>query len=375
MKAKSILLYMLPIAFLAILYLPLINGGLNIWQFERKNENRVYRDSVEVDLNHLDAFPNDFDTYFADNISFRTPLLDAFHNIKFSYFKISPHPDRMFVGYDNWCFLSTDEKKIYSGELDFSLNDLEKLKIEWTRRKHFLDSLKIPFYWLISPCKHNVYDNKIPFNILKSDTSRTRKIIQHLKPVLNDQIIDPTQTFIENRENTDLFYRLDNHWNYEGGHLASKILHDRINQDFGSHTAQFPEITWKDSVRTIGIHLSLIGIDGLGDPFKYPLIQNETATEAPKFNFPPTPGFAYPWEYEFRFIKKEPIKNGLRVLFIRDSFSGQMMPFTKEMFNETLYIFDAWQYLLNEDIILKYKPDLVVFQGLETHIKAIIKDK
>ena len=52
-----------------------------------------------------------------------------------------------------------------------------------------------------------------------------------------------------------------------------------------------------------------------------------------------------------------------------------MMPFTKEMFNETLYIFDAWQYLLNEDIILKYKPDLVVFQGLETHIKAIIKDK
>ena len=83
MKAKSILLYMLPIAFLAILYLPLINGGLNIWQFERKNENRVYRDSVEVDLNHLDAFPNDFDTYFADNISFRTPFLMLFITLNF----------------------------------------------------------------------------------------------------------------------------------------------------------------------------------------------------------------------------------------------------------------------------------------------------
>ena len=79
-----------------------------------------------------------------------------------------------------------------------------------------------------------------------------------------------------------------------------------------------------------------------------------------------------PWNYERRYIN-EHSKSGLRVLFIRDSFGNQLVPFVKEPFAESLFIFDAWRYELNKPIIEKVKPDVVIFLGLETHLESFIK--
>jgi hypothetical protein len=48
------------------------------------------------------------------------------------------------------------------------------------------------------------------------------------------------------------------------------------------------------------------------------------------------------------------------------------MPFLKEPFPESVFLFDAWQYKLNKPIIEKVKPDIVVFISLETNIDNII---
>ena len=79
--------YLLPIVFLILLILPFINDQLKLWQFERKDENRQFRDSLSIDIKRLDYFPKEAESYLNDNFSFRTPLLNLYHEIKFSYFK------------------------------------------------------------------------------------------------------------------------------------------------------------------------------------------------------------------------------------------------------------------------------------------------
>jgi hypothetical protein len=49
-----------------------------------------------------------------------------------------------------------------------------------------------------------------------------------------------------------------------------------------------------------------------------------------------------------------------------------MMPFVREFFEESVFIFDAWQYKLNEAIIDKVNPDIVVFLTLDSNLEAVL---
>ena len=122
-----------------------------------------------------------------------------------------------------------------------------------------------------------------------------------------------------------------------------------------------------------GIHYRVLGIEDLYEIDQSPVFENECAKEFKKYGFPPTKGFPYPWTYEKRYVNKEDT-SGLRILVIRDSFGHQIIPFLKESFSESVFIFDAWQYKLNEQIIEVVKPDIVVFLTVETHLEKFIAE-
>ena len=103
-----------------------------------------------------------------------------------------------------------------------------------------------------------------------------------------------------------------------------------------------------------------------------PLIKNGISIEDKKYGFKSIKGFPYPWSYEVRYTNKK-IKSGLKILFIRDSFGDQLIPFVREVFKESVFIFDAWRYQLNKPIIEIVKPDIVVYLGLETHLEGMLK--
>ena len=148
---QKALKYLLPILFLMLLFSPFINDQLELWEFERKDENRQFRDSLRIDIQRLDYFPIEAESYLSDNFSFRAPLLNLYHKIKFSYFKISPHPNKTIVGKDSWFFKANDEKDIYEGNRSFSKLELDHFLTEWKKRKKYLDSLNIKAYWIIAP--------------------------------------------------------------------------------------------------------------------------------------------------------------------------------------------------------------------------------
>ncbi len=371
-KIKNKIGYQLPILFLGVLFLPLLNSLLGIWKFDRKDENRNFKNEINFSKYNLKNIPTECESYWNDNFSFRSPLLDAYHYLKYYYFNISPYPDKTIIGSDGWFFITSKELEVYQGKHDFPENTLQDFKEELLNRKNFLDSMNIKMYWIVAPFKHHIYSEELPMNIFPGPKRRIVQLMESFGSDLNNCIIDPVPQMRELKDSTKLFYKLDNHWNLKSGQITTELLLSKIKKDFpDKEFPEFPEYKWRDTISQIGFHRTVMGIDELSEVRQLPIIDQQASIEDEKYGFPNVPGFPYPSEYEKRFTNAN-LDNGLRVLFIRDSFGEQMMPFIRDQFSETVFIFDAWQYKLNKAIVEELKPDIVIFEGLETNIEAFM---
>ncbi|MBL1281104.1 MAG: hypothetical protein COA33_012560 [Fluviicola sp.] len=366
--------FFLPIAFLVLLILPFLNDGLHFSENERNKENRNFTDSITVNVNNLDVLPENIDNYVNDNFSFRRPLLDLFHYTKFAGFKVSPHPDKVIIGKNNWFFNAGKEVAIYSGTNQFSNTELNLFSKEWEGRMHYFDSLNIQPYWIVAPFKHHVYSNQLPFYITQVKISSTQQVIQEISSKYPKLIIDPTERLILERDKKKLFFQLDNHWTYQAGEIVSEMFLEKVKKDFPNASfGEFSTPIWKDTLTRSGNHYDDLGIADVSETVQLLVNKNFKAKEIHKYTFKGIENFAYGYDYVHTFENTAIDSNGLRILIIRDSYANALMPFINDAFKESVWIFDAWQYQLNAEIIEKIKPDIVLFISLETHIDAIIK--
>lgn len=372
---KKGITYSFSIAFLGMLLLPMVNSVTKIVEFERKNENRTFHDTLIINVNRLDAFPKDCDTYLSDNFEFRTPLINAFHEIKRSIFHVSPHPENVIIGYNGWKFMAQREIDIYTGKSNFTEEQLKEFNQEWNYRMGFLDSLGISSFWVICPMKHYVYGEHLPFNFnYYAGEARVDQLAKSLSKTFPRLIVNPKQALIKAKnKGVKVYYKNDNHWNLKAGEIVAKQIVARLKTQFPNKQIDSPSnYTWLDTISEGGIHKDFLGIESpLYEFNQLPVFQNENALGAPLYDFKVPASFPYPDQFQKRFVQKHP-SNNLKVLVIRDSFGDQVLPFLKEVAGETVFIFDEWKYQLNEEIILKYQPDVVIFLGLETHLLNMI---
>jgi len=353
----------------------MFNSVTKIFEFERAKENRTFCDSLIINIGKLDKLPKECENYLNDNFEFRTPLISTFHQIKLDVLYVSPHPENVAIGYNGWHFITQKEQEIYAGQLNFTKEELSKYEKEWQRRKEYLEKKGIAYYWVICPFAQYVYDYQMPFNMRATRAPRRIDALkQRMSARFPNLIIDPIPELIKARKNgRKVYYKNDNHWNLRAGEVVAKQIIKILKARFPSKDVPFPDdYYWKKSIKKGGIYQEFIGLNELTEKDENPIFRNEQALKALSYGFPVMPEFPYPDQYEMRFVNTA-AKNKLKVLIIRDSFSDQLLPFLKESFGETVFIFDSWKYNLNEEIIEQYEPDLVLFIGLETHIKNFIE--
>lgn len=362
--------YILPSLFVMVLIVPLLNSQFLVWQFEQKDENRDFHEKPSFNLNHADPYPDEYNAYYKDAFSFRSPLLKLFKKFKFKWLMVSPAPEHTMLGTDGWYFLTEKEAQILAGKRDFSPEYLEAFRTEWQDRAEFLDSLGIVYYWYILPIKHHVYQDKLQF---QTPISPRPKRITQLQDYLNSYfpglVRDPTDALVKARDSVEVYQRLDNHWNHHAGYSVAVDMIETLQKDFPQLSLRpYESFNWTKVWKTGGFHSGTLGIE---DSLLH-VIPFDTNEQAIRFSygFPPTPDFMYPNEFEYSYRKKD--STGLKILIIRDSFGDFFRPFLKESFPESVFIFDSWQYNLNKDIILQIKPDIVLFCSLETHVANTI---
>jgi alginate O-acetyltransferase complex protein AlgJ len=372
MKENSFIKYLLPVIFLVLISLPGILKIAGFKEFDRKDENRRFKDELKFDVARLDYFPAAADSFTKDNFFFRAPLLDFFHRMKFFAFEVSPHPEQSIIGKDGWYFIAGKELDIIQGKLDYSPIVMDSFANEWKERTDYFKALKIPVFLIMAPFKHHVYTEKLPYNIYQSKTNRTKELANYLESKFPGLIIDPLEVLKANKDKEQLYFRLDNHWNTRAGYHTTKLILEKLRATFpDKNIIDIPSFKWEGGMIRNGIHYRVMGIDELEEYADNPVFKNPKAAEAEKFKFKGVPGFAYPDEFEKHYVN-ESLKNGLRVLFIRDSYAEAVIPFAREVFKESVFIFDAWQYKINKEIVESYKPDVVIFLGLETQIDHYI---
>jgi hypothetical protein len=370
---KNFTPYIFPVIFIGILILPITNSLFKFKEFERTNENRQFRDSIQFNIQNLDPLPSQINDLFNDNFSFRTPLLEAYHWNKYYTFKISPHPEKTIIGQNGWFFMAQEELKIYEGKKEFTTDQLNQFDQVWDYRKKFLDSLNITSYWVIGPMKHYVYPEHLPFNVVKKKgKSRVEILTDRINKKYPDFIINPLTHLQLCKDSVDLYFKLDNHWNRRAGFYIANIILEKIKQTYPHiQLASKSDYYWVDSLYYSGFHRDVVGIKSLQEQDYFPTPKNEKALPSEKYNFPVTEGFGYPGEFEKVYRDTNNISQ-LKLLVIRDSFADLIIPFLKEPFHESVFIFDGWNYGLNKEIIQNIKPDIVIFLGLETHLEHYI---
>lgn len=362
--------YLLPVLFASALLLPTVNGMLGIWEYERKDENRSVARFPALDINYLDGFPGQFEDWYNDAFSFRTPLLRVFHLVTVGVFRVSPDPKRTIIGANGQMFQGGKERDIIEGKLQLTDAQLDSLEMIWADRVAYLTAKGIRCYWFIIPIKENVYPELLPIQVRPGNRPRrAEQIMERLNGRFPGLVHDMLPALMRSKDTSELFFKLDNHWNYEAGALAAKEIYAVLSRDFTNmNRIPFESVHWVDSNRQSGFHRSVLGDDTTEDMYRYPLSNAQRARTVEKYGFAPIPTFPYPWDFENRY-RIEGDSTAPRALLIRDSFTDFSRPFLVEAFSETVLIFDSWQFRANRHIVERVRPDVVVYCTLETLIE------
>jgi alginate O-acetyltransferase complex protein AlgJ len=368
-------IFFLPVTFILLIGLPLLNFNGLLLRFDRPNENRVFCDSLPFHIKQLDKFPSAFDCYYNDNFSFRTPLLTLVHRVNYDLFGSTPHRNDLLIGKKGWYFMGGAEKAIYEGRDHFSEEELKQFHALWKERIRYLNKRNIRAHWVICPIKHHVYNDMLPENVRKPKRmSRTNQLAAFLNRTFPKFVLNPVHKLKQARKKHRVYFQLDNHWNARAGWYTTLFLLDVLKKDFPTIDNRYlMHYQWSDSTKRDGIHKATLGIRELSEQAPFVKQETETTKSVRNYGFKVPADFPYPWKYEMRF--KSGNKKAPRLLVIRDSFSDDLIPFLKEAFSESVFIFDNWEYALHPEIIDKVKPDVVLFITLESHLSHFLRQK
>ncbi len=377
MKAKFKSIFLTAI-FIVIIGFPILNNSLKLVKDIKSTENRKMTAKPILNVNLLDPFPNEYEKYYNDNFRIRSLMIKYYNLINLTLFKKSPVPDKVIIGNDGWLFMANDEIDCYSGKHRFDQSELEAFKMELEYRKKYINERKGSFYFIIVPEKATIYPEKVPSRIFRyTKQSWGEQLIDYLNKNSIVNTINFYDVLKNNKKEELIYYKLDNHWNHLGAFIACNEILQHLKKENGNLISTLPITNFnvKKIHKNTGNIISMLSNMGnfTDDDFEIVPKKGFKATDAPKSNYVPDKDFPYPWDYEN--VKAIKGSDKPKILIITDSFGGYLYPYISEEFSRSVKIWDSWQYKLNEDILNKEKPDIVLLMVYEPHLRNILKNQ
>ncbi len=331
-----------------------------------ESENRNLAAKPFLDITYLDVFPKQYTAYYNDHFPFRQEIMRFFgRNILWGLFGKSPVPDKVTIGKDGWLF-QAENRLLYSGQLDFTPEEVETIYQKLHERAQFLSDKGIGFYLIIAPMKCEVYPEKLPrFFHRTSGKTRTKKLIERIEGDSLIHFIDIQNAMTKTSDTLKLYPKTDHHWSTAGGFVVYKEIMRHLKESYPGivtlHDSDiFPII---DSSWCGGLANMIQLCSELREIRYHYTRKHPRGSISPEKKYEPPYWFAYKDEYEIRTLVADTTLPSIVV--IRDSFFGSLLPFFSDSFQKSLYIFDAWMYGTNFDIISKENPDIVLLEVYE----------
>ncbi len=356
--------------FIFILVLPFLWMNLFPITSSSSGENRKLNEKPVFNFDKIMEYPKLFNHYFDDNFGFRKELSTLNSYYKLKIFQTSSKPDVVVVGKKSWLFSSDpavitgyqNDKLFTDDELKIIRHNLEEA-FDWHATK------KADFFVIILPAKSNIYPEYLPECFQrKSGNSKLLQLRDYMEKNSGVKIIDVTNELLAAKKRVEVYYQHDFHWNFQGGYIGYEKLMGAINKGNPKLKANPINNYWTVYRHNHNADLSkILSLENI-------LLNDEWHLEHP---LKPLYKKVTPPEYE-SVVAIQPtvhsqIKNKKlpKAVVYRDSFFSLMYPFFADHFSDAIYI---WTNELSVEVIEKEKPDIVVYEMLESSIDKLLED-
>lgn len=225
--------------FLVIVSLPLIQMNLNIFDTATINEKREKAQKPVFNKEEgISSYLQNYETYFNDNFGFRENFIKLANTIDVRVFNTSSSSS-VILGKNDYLY-SAEEADDYNKTN--TLSD-EQIHTIFTKLSYFQEKLAergIDFVFTVAPNKSTIYPEFMPYESLNENGESSLDKINNLIGDYSINYINYKKLMLDNKENYDLYYKRDTHWNTVGAALASNELLNyfstKYNTDFGSVT-------------------------------------------------------------------------------------------------------------------------------------------
>lgn len=308
-------------------------------------------------------FPRDFDRYFSEHFRLRDHFILGYNWLKIKIWKRSSQK-KVLIGTAGWLFLADDRVlEDFLSMQRFSVAQLEARRRNLESKRDWLAKQGIRYLFVIPPNKQSIYTEFMPkaYRHLQGP-SRLDQFLSYMDQHSDVDILDLRPTLRKAKEDQQVYFSLDSHWNELGGFVASREILGHI---FDPHRVK----TLNDyRIRTEKRHRQ----GDLSRLLGYPLetsdncysIEPEFDTISSKQQLPNYLG--RDWKpYPPPFVSSGP-RNGLNCVVFHDSFAIYFAPFFPELFERSLFV---WQRNptaeLFKAVVEKERPDIVVEEVVE----------
>jgi alginate O-acetyltransferase complex protein AlgJ len=273
--------------------------------------------------------------------------------------------DRLFnqvlIGEDGW-MQYTGEGTIEDAQGTRSFNNKE----EFARLKildEYLKSQGITFLLVVAPNKTSIYPETIPPELISAPMpSSLDSLISFLED--NDlQLLDLRPALQTAREERDVYYKTDTHWNGYGAFIAYTTIMNKLNESnpqlIPYQKSDLRLETTSENVREIG---NMMGVTSIteSDPY-FALPSNFVLTMEP----------GDPYNYDQ--LSWIPDSTLPTLLMFHDSFGAKYLDDYLSMNFSTSHFFHVEkipQYLTKE-VIEHFKPDVIIIEIVERNLQDI----
>lgn len=337
------------------------------------SENRTLAARPVFDITYLDKFPGEYTSFYDDHFPFRDEVITYYgKKILYGVFGKSPVPGKVDIGSDGWLF-QAENRGIYSGQKDFSPKEIEVIYQILSRRAQFLAGQGIEFYIVIPPMKCDVYSDVLP-SYYKRDPegTRTDKLIQRIKQDSLIRFVDVRDALKQAKDSIKVYEKTDNHLSSAGGFIVYRevmkhLSKTHLNLTILPSTDLIPII---DSAFCGGLTKMARLDPDVSEIRSHYIVKNPRTYLVKEKKYSSPPGFSYPEEYEIRHHVPDSLLPS--IMIIRDSFTNQIKEYLSESFNNTLLIWDNWEYGLDTAMVIQEQPDIVLLEVCEPLVHHLL---
>lgn len=355
MKNKYIFYVFVLLLSLPVITFPFIKGHID----SKNHEKRKFAERPSLSLATLPDFPEQFDNYFSDHLPYKNQLVMV-NGIKNELLGSGATAieyltnTKAIRGKENWLFynaVSEDEESMRDFLCNnlYEENELSEISKRYVLLEQKLKEMGIELVVLYAANKEQVYPEYMPSTIVPMGSySRMDQLVDYLHEHTGVPLIYTKEALQKEKENHQVFYKYDTHWNNLGGFVGCQLLNEYFHGEYVSLDDVSYTAVKDDESGDLADLLSMRKI--LNDDIVWEINSYKTDVKEETVRND---------DNAFEFVSNAEDKR--KVLVVQDSFGYALMGITKDFAEVT--------FLKNTEVFKKYceewKPDILLVEIVE----------